>query len=316
MNLQENINRIKDVMGILNEQSSNDGVLEKLLQIPWLYSIISKFGNQKFINRIHTLTKDNLKKVKQYYINHYSKPETIAKFKNKNNVDIIKKFITTITYMFYSQKGSTFGYVSKLKDASTVYLNVNRLFRNENYNIFSKGSLLYDTILHETAHLIDFKLKSIGETSITPSKGNYQAFSDKDKYVENDTETFARLQRLRELLKLNPKADGNEIKTKLVEFFKSGKITFPNVYVQEADDKLGIIFTPKHNVEQWLKNLWSFYSNMRVNGTQVSDIAALFAKYSYVIRQYPTKIYLDLEKLGTIHTSVVDITKNTDTQLT
>jgi hypothetical protein len=167
-----------------------------------------------------------------------------------------------------------------------------------------------DTILHEMAHLIDFKMQKLGEKTIASSSGYYDAsVGNQDSYVQSDTETFARVQRLREALGLNPNANGNDIKQKLIEFIKSKKLTFPNVKISNVKSPTGLMFIPLQTSKGALSELWKFYSSMKINGTSVPDISALFGKYS----SYQTNgsVVLNLDIIGKVNVSTKALPNNT-----
>lgn len=260
-------------------------------------------------SQINQLITTEDKKVKQYYQEHYSKPETVSKFKNKNNINEVKKFITTIGYKPFSEKSGKNGFVNQT-NPNVINLNINNLFSKQGNTIVVKGSLLYDTILHEMAHLIDFKMQKLGEKTIASSSGYYDASAgNQDSYVQSDTETFARVQRLREALGLNPNANGNDIKQKLIEFIKSKKLTFPNVKISNVKSPTGLMFIPLQTSKGALSELWKFYSSMKINGTSVPDISALFGKYS----SYQTNgsVVLNLDIIGKVNVSTKALPNNT-----
>jgi hypothetical protein len=265
-------------------------------------------------SQISQLIKTEDKKIKQYYQEHYSKPETVSKFKNKNNINELKKFITTISYKPFFEKSGKNGFVNK-SNPKVINLNVNNLFTKQGDTITTKGSLLYDTILHEMAHLIDFKMQKLGEKTIASSSGYYSTNNGKqDEYVQSDIETFARVQRLREVLGLNPNADGNNIKQKLIELIKSKKLIFPNVRISNITSPTGLLFTPQQRTKGDLLELWRFYSPIKINGTSVPDISALFGKYSSY--QNDGSIALNLEMIGKVNASTKafpNVPNSTDT---
>lgn len=262
-------------------------------------------------SQINQLILSESKKVKDYYQQHYSKPETVAKFKNKNNVNEVKKYIPSIRYKVYpGSERTALGYVRK-EVPGLINLNVDKLFVKNGNNVSSKGSLLYDTILHEMAHLIDFKMQELGEKTITTSTGYYNANSGdgrQDSYVQSDVETFARVQRLREALGLNPNANGNDIKQKLIEFIKSKKLIFPNVKISSINSPTGLLFTPIERTKGNLTELWGFYSPMTINGTKAPDISALFGKFSSY--KDGGSVFLNLDTIGKVNVS----TKGLSTQ--
>ena len=271
-----------------------------------LRNIVTKIINEQGISDsdkkiISGQIVSNGNKCKEYYINHFSKPETINKFNNKNNISTIKSFIPTIGYKPFLEKNSgKNGYV-KQTIPKTINLNLNNLFTKNGNTISPKGTLLYDTILHEMGHLIDFKLQSLGEKSISSSTGYHSPTGDKDNYVQSDVETFARIQRLREILGLNPNANGSDIRNKLIEFIKSKKIQFPNIKIMGDDRNSGILmFAERNKTKGVLTDLWRFYSPLKINNTSVPDISALFAKYSKINNEFVT---LDLNLLGKVNVS-------------
>ena len=277
MNLNESIERIQEIMGVLVEQSLSE-------------------QSKKEIN---TLIKTEGDKVKQYFLKFYSNPQTIAKFSKKQNVDSIKKFIPTISFKIFLEQGSRNGYV-KTNDYDVIHLNLLRLFKKSGDRYVQNGSQLYDTILHEMAHCIDFKMQSLGERTISPSSGYYDVDGGKDEYVLSDIETFARVQRMREVFGISPRANGEQIQNKLVEFIRSKRLVFPNVQIGVIQKPFGLIFTPPQT-KGVLTKLWGFYDPMMVDGSKNSDIAALFAKFSSI--KDNKKVFLNLDSIGKINLS-------------
>jgi len=256
---------------------------------------ISDSDKKMFTNHIVS----NGNKCKDYYINHFSKPETVNKFTNKNNILKIKEFIPNIKYKPFFEKSNKNGFVNQ-NNLNIINLNLNNLFTKSDDGVISpKGTLLYDTILHEMGHLIDFKLQSLGEQTIASSSAYYKPTDNKDTYVQSDVETYARIQRLREVLGLNPNAGGEEIKNKIVEFIKSKKIQFPNIRIMGNDNNPGVLlFTENNRTKGVLTELWRFYSSLKINNTFVPDISALFAKYSKIKNSV---VILDLNLLGNVN---------------
>jgi len=275
MNLQENILRLKKLMGVIVEQISEQNKKE-------MNQLIIQEGN----------------KVKQHFLSLYSNPDTIAKFSKRSNVDAVKRFIPTITYKVFSEKGSRNGYV-KTNDYDVINLNILNLFSEKNGKIVQNGTKLYDTILHEMAHSIDFKMKDLGEKTISTSIGYYDVSGDKDDYVSSDLETFARVQRMREIFGLGPMDKGNQIKDKIVEFIRSKRFVFPNVKIAESNDPVGLIFIPPTKKGK-LTQLWGFYDPIQIDGKKNSDLSALFAKFSVA---KDGKVFLNLDTIGKVNVS-------------
>ncbi len=240
------------------------------------------------------------KKVSEYFKTFYSKPETIKKFKNKNNPSVVVKYIPTIKFKMYSKNDYKNGYV-KNDNSGIIYLNVSMLFTiDANGNAKLKPTTsLYDTILHEMGHLIDFKMRKLGEKTIPRTEGYYDVEGDQDEYVNSDIETFARIQRLREELGLGAISGGTAIKQKLFEFYKAKKWLFPDIKVFSVKQPVGLLFKYKNTTKGELTDLWQFYSKMTMNGTSVPDIAALFAKYSMITKE--GSVFLNLEAIGKVN---------------
>jgi hypothetical protein len=255
----------------------------------------SQTDDKNKINQI-IITEGN--KVKKYYQIHYSKPETISKFKKRSNVDLVKEFIPTIKYKLFSEKSAKNGFVNR-QNPNTINLNLNNVIVKVGNDFSSKGTLLYDTILHEMAHLIDFKMRDLGEKTIAGSEGYYDTTDGKDDYVDSDDETFARVQRLREVLELSPNADGNQIRNKIIKFINSKRLLFPGVKISSANEYNGLIFKPTQNSKGVLTELWKFYSPIKIDGTSVPDISALFGKFSLIKKD--GSIFLNLDIIGKIN---------------
>lgn len=300
MNLQENINRIKQVMGVLNEQELNFEIPEDIKK------------------EADAITKVLFDKAKQYYINHYSKSETIAKFANPDNVNKIKTYIPTIQYIFYFANDGKYGFVPNTPNA-VIHLNTTLLFKEEGGKVIPINEL-YNVIIHEMAHVIDDTLKMFNEKTINPTYNKDNVYDDDTRYTESDSETYARIQNLRNVLDLTPTSNGTEIKNKIIEYFNSGKITFPNVklHIEGESNYLGFRTIDNQKILPDLPNLTYFFSELTINGTKNADIAYLFSKFTYTtfVELPTTTVFLDLNRLGEVNISVVDATKkpNTPTQ--
>lgn len=275
MNLNENIFRLKELMGVIVEQISDQNKKE-------MNQLIVQEGN----------------KVKQHFLSLYSKPETIAKFSKKSNVDAVKKFIPTITFQKFSEKSGRNGYVKK-NDYDLIHLNILNLFQKRGDEYVQKGTQLYDTILHEMAHCIDLKMQALGEKTISSSDGYYDVSGGQDSYVSSDLETFARVQRMREIFGLGPTENGNQIKSKIIDFIRSKRFVFPNMKISNSESPVGLIFTPPQSKGQ-LSQLWGFYTPIKIDGQKNDDIAALFGKFSSI---KDGKVFLNLDAIGKVNVS-------------
>lgn len=258
-------------------------------------------------NIINQLITNESEKAKNHFSNHFSKQETTNKFKNKNNIEKIKKYIPTIRYKPYYKKDRTKGYVQD-NNSNVINLNIYNMFNIKGNNVTVKGNSLYNTIIHEMSHLIDFKLRKLGEITIQSTTGFYRPTSGDDGYVENDYETYARIQRMREVLKLSPNANGSQIKNKILELIKSKKMILPNnIKTDQLKSSVNLAFSHINNSKGALHTLWTFYTPMKINGVQHHDIAALFAKFSFRTNIGGKKyIILDIEKISKVNISTVD----------
>ena len=275
MNLNENIFRLKELMGVIVEQISEQNKKE-------MNQLIIQEGN----------------KVKQHFLSLYSKPETIAKFSKKSNVDEVKKFIPTITYKKFSEKGGKYGYVQR-NNYDVIHLNILNLFQKRGDRYVQNGNLLYDTILHEMAHCIDLKMQALGEKTISSSDGYYDVSGGQDSYVSSDLETFARIQRMRETFGLGPTDNGKQIKSKIIDFIRSKRFVFPNMKISNSESPAGLIFTPPQ-AKGRLTQLWGFYNPIRIDGGNNPDLEALFAKFSSIKNG---KVFLNLDAIGKVNIS-------------
>jgi hypothetical protein len=298
MNLQENINRIKEVIGIINEQT-------EIKDMP--------AENPIFKKRYDPVIRPLLNKAKQYYIKYYSDKKNTSKFKYKDNVDIIKQFIPTIDYKtYYEYDDKVLGFVVH-NYPTVMYLNIYYLFTQDKFDFTPKTEMLFNTIFHEIAHLIDLRLQSLHEKTIMSTHNIFNVKDENDEYTENDMETYARIQTLRTKLGISPTANGTQIKNKILGAIKEGKITFPDVKVMSKGNILQFIkkgFTGQAINDifntQDLKSLRNFYSTIRFNGNYTDDIYYLFAKFSTIDNN---SVFLDLDKIGMVNISVVDATK-------
>jgi hypothetical protein len=106
------------------------------------------------------------------------------------------------------------------------------------------------------------------EKSHSNSTGYYNAQNGKDDYVQSEAETYTRVQRLREILGLNPNDNGSKIAQKLIGFIKQKKLTFPNVKIYEVKNPTGLKFIPNNTSKGILTQLWTFYSPIKIDGTK------------------------------------------------
>jgi len=247
--------------------------------------------------------KSKIRKEKQKVIAHfdgiYKSPQTISKFKNKSNANNVISFLSTIKIRPYFTKDKSptptaNGWVTK-KEPDVVNLNVYKI---------TEGDHIYNTILHETAHLIDFYLQTLGEDTVTTDTGGYYDPEDKkDEYVASEAETIARVQRLRDMLDIGVTESKENFSSKIIQAIQSKKMTFGNYSFRKSKNGQFIEFS-KPGQKGLLSDLWGFYSVMKINGESQSDISALFANNSII---KDGKVYLNLFKIAKVNANTKNI---------
>ena len=252
--------------------------------------------------KIRDYINSSKQKVINYFLNFYSTPESTSKFQNKNNVPKLKSLIGGIKIKINNTPQSSpnpnaIGYIDP-KDPSTMVLNIYRFWTGKD------SSSMYDVMLHEIGHSISLYLKQLGETPSMPSSPYYKPEDGKDSYVASDIETYTRIQRLRNILELKGDEDGVTILNKLITAFKSGVLKLPNYTVGKTTDNKYLVFKKIIQEKGMLEDLWKLFGGMTYNNAKMSDISALFAKYSQVQNGL---IYTNINFIGKVNVATKGI---------
>ena len=279
---------------------------------------------------------------KKWYTDHYMKPETLKKFKKRENrdrlVDFINKEIKLAYWNRNSDKDSHYihnwhnnknfnGWVFP-NEFDRINLNMER-YKNDGYKI---------TIPHELGHCIYHKLEELGEDPISGNKDANTSFSPKldewtsvydkklddrdwwwEDYSTDEKENQTRIMSLRRLLNIGPQDTCEQIKQKFQSNIKNGKLKFdyltPSGFVKKQNGycywlKLGVSsghkewLLDKNDFIEGKPRLFKILSllNCSLNGESLSDFALLFSVFS----QYKDGfIWLDLSKITQLNLDVV-----------
>lgn len=260
-----------------------------------IYKVVSAFDkkggynpvDQKVDLEFYSVLDVELTKSIKYYEEWLKKPDTIKKLKNKGSIDSIRSILLTIkilasTGVIAGEKGSqAFVTDNELNHIFWCYLE--ELGKSSSNDISS-------TLIHEIGHLIDFKLRRLGEKSIydkdhkckgvvrskTNQTNNRDDLWNNVEYIETPTEIYARLQQLRKYIGLNPIETPQSFIDKFLKALKDKKLYFnfetspfhtkkqddpsyvgdaiPHQFLTVIDNKTKLCFTPNSNPD---KNLFS-----------------------------------------------------------
>lgn len=267
-------------------------VSKKLDRIYKVVSVYDKKGgynpvDQKVDLEFYSVLDVELTKSIKYYEEWLKKPDTIKKLKNKGSIDSIRSILLTIkilasTGVIAGEKGSQ-AFVTDNEFNHIFWCYLEELGKSSSNDISS-------TLIHEIGHLIDFKLRRLGEKSIydkdhkckgvVRSKPNQTNNRDdlwnNVEYIETPTEIYARLQQLRKYIGLNPIETPQSFIDKFLKALKDKKLYFnfetapfhtkkqddpsyvgdaiPHQFLTVIDNKTKLCFTPNSNPD---KNLFS-----------------------------------------------------------
>lgn len=238
-----------------------------------------------------------------YYIDFYKDPQSVSKFRNKINVDRLINEIKKIKVTTYLKNDNpnlndSWGYVFS-NDLYNIYINYFNFFNGRvNANI-------YDTILHEMGHLIDFILRKLGETPSYMEPSLLRPQSEPDLYIISREEDYARIQRLRNIFELNPIGTYDEIADKINLFILNKRISIANLEMKISLDKrkLNIILTKNFDTLS-LGNISYILGNLVIDNYLATDIGYLFAKYGKLVNQ--NIIEINLVKINNINNTFVN----------
>lgn len=258
-------------------------------------------SSEKNKNNIIIKINEDLNKCINYFTEYYKNPQNLSKFKNESNIDKLINEINKVKIVTYFKKydndlDTSWGYIYTT-DLYTIHINYFNFFNNKvNANV-------YDTILHEMGHLIDFMLRSLSEIPSFFEIGHMRPKSIPDQYIISREEDYARIHRLRNIFKLNPIGTYQEIADKFNEFIKLKKINILNLNLEISEDKKNLIVKTNNNISNLnLTDLAYIFGNIVINNYLATDIGYLFAKYSKINN---TNINVDLVKINNINNKFV-----------
>lgn len=251
-------------------------------------------------------TDEQLKKSLDWFIQYYSDTEVHKKFKNKSNpVNLITGLKKIKVIVNVKPSGSevdeAWGWIYT-NNLYAIYINF--------YNFFNGriDASVYETIVHEMGHLVDFQLRSLRES---PSYMEGSVLSPKsrvDDYIISREEDYARIQRLRNLLHLHPFEDHTGIGDSLMKLVVDGKMYIPHLAINVSNDKKKLIFSISKKIPTLtMSNLAGVLGSLVMNDYLATDIGYLFAKYAKVSNG---KIEVDLVKIATINRKFVNTGKD------
>jgi len=261
-------------------------------------STVSKESEAAIVEYVN----EQLKKSTEWFTEYYSNPEVHKKFRNKSNpvhlINGLKRVKVVVnTKPSGSEVDEAWGWIYT-NNLYTIYINF--------YNFFNGriDASVYETIVHEMGHLVDFQLRSLGErpsymepSIITPTRGT-------DDYLISREEDYARVQRLRQLLNIHPFETHEGISDSIMKLVNSGKMYIPELTISTSPDKKKLIFSYiKRIPKQTMARLAGIFGNLIVNEYLATDIGYMFAKYGDVSNG---KIEVDIEKIAKINSKFVN----------
>jgi len=214
------------------------------------------------------------KSAKNWYIEHYMKPETKKKFKKGGNRKVLVNFINNEIKLLYWNRDSVDKNSEIYKDWEKEYSErwgwvwlsrINQI--NLNMEKCKVDPDYKQTIPHELGHCIYLKLEQLGEdpisgnkdagrsvspnfreTAINPSLSDEESTEIKDieTYLTSEIENQTRLMRLRQLMNIGPRDTCLQIKQKFEKNIGNDKLKFKYLYPP--------VFVKKPNEDcYWLK---------------------------------------------------------------
>ena len=258
-----------------------------------IYKCIAKFngkgGYDKYVQKCepknYSKLQTQLEKAVEYYEKWLSDPDTKKKLKNKDSIvniqtvpSLLNLKVLTLDGIINDIEGAQ-AFVYTDDDNGQIYWN----------NVNTLGDLsdefIRSTLIHEIGHLIDHKLRKLGEKSIydknhkckgvvsrsskpKKEKAKGSLWADKD-YLESPTEIYARLQQTRDFLGLKPIETPQSFIDKFLNALKTNKLKFhyqthpyhdketettseavPHQYLTVIDNKTKLCFTPNTKIDK------------------------------------------------------------------
>ena len=191
---------------------------------------------EEMLKDMEVYSNEALEKSKKDYLDYYSNPAVINKFKNKKNVKKLLEKIKQITIIPHieEKEGIKNGQIIKISsgldnawgyitpdDFMTIHLNLYRFFFG------GRSRDLDETVIHEMGHSVGFILEELGETPFKKTQKEKDLGYKGESYEKSSTENYARMQVLRRMLKLDPwKETGDSIVLKWLDKVKKGEIKY------------------------------------------------------------------------------------------
>jgi hypothetical protein len=262
---------------------------------------IATINNGDEVNYVN----NQLEKAKKWFINYYSNEDVSKKFKKNESIKKLIDGIQRVSIVVNlrptgSIVDNAWGWIYT-NNLYTIYINYYN-FHNRTIN-----ASIYDTVVHEMAHLIDFQLRYMGETPsymempILPSDVRF------DEYIVSREEDYARIHRLRNLLLIHPFESYNRIGEELIKLSNSGVMYLTDFEIRLSNDNKKLIFTHKYKLRNLtIANIAGIIGNLVINNYLATDIGYLFAKYAEVKNG---DIEVNLEKISTVNRMFVKIDK-------
>jgi hypothetical protein len=267
-----------------------------------LWNTYRSTPSKKHETEIIQYVNEQLKKSIDWFITYYSNPDVHKKFKNKSNpINLINglKRIKVIVNLSPTGAGAddAWGWIYT-NNLYSIYINF--------YNFFNGriDSSIYETVVHEMGHLVDFQLRFLGETPSYMEDSLISPKSKMDIYIISREEDYARVQRLRHLLNLHPFETYDNITDALMKLVVEGKMYISDIRITSSVDKRKLRFAFIKKIPPLsLSNIAGIFGNLVINEYLATDIGYMFAKYALVSNGI---IEVDIEKIAKINTKFVN----------
>lgn len=291
------------------------------------YRSMDSGQKDKFKEKVYSIVQENLSKAKNHFLKYFSDPEVVKKIKSissdikeekvEKKLNSLKFFIegieakVVIKKNIFTNSSSAWGSVSAM-ETDLINLNI--------FNFWKEGNdaKIYETILHEMSHCIDFFFRKEGIRTETVQK----MFSD-ETYTQSTMEQYARLQNVRKDLGLSPIAREEEVLKKILDLFKEGKIKIKDNPVvesnpSEGEDGTSIVFTLKRKSNtspsdpENKEKMRGVFDSVFAFAPDVSSEFTYFISNFSRISEDQMSIILDIRPLVQYHNQVANQERKTE----
>jgi len=312
-----------------------DGLYGKRTKEAWRYygkKYLSEMGSNNnqpvspLKQKIKTDIRNLISRAKQEYLDWYSNPGTVGKFKNKNLVVPLKQYISSLgLFKDYYDENSTpvknaYGWVYNPK--TTTQLNEPR-YKTINLNVFSMHdgknyiSPMDQTIKHEMGHIIDNFLTKNGEPAYLKTHENFNQEQYMQNNIINDADQFTRLQVFRKTVGAAPLDNGEQLLDKFLNKYQSGEIKISGY----TPSKVYLNQVPEKNDTTKAKRALNFLNRkIIVDGVPSSNISQLFATFTITTNitgqppNYSATLYTSFDKIGELNITSKGVNQNLQTE--